>query len=291
MLALQALINGLAIGASYALLGLPVVLIYRSTRVANFAIGGLVVWTGLIGSTLARDLSLWIAYPLLLLLATLGSVLLYAVCMRFALGKTEVLGVMVSLAVGFALEGLAAVLYGSDVRGLPRVFPFRSFTLVEGRLSLPSDVLVALGAVAIVFAGLLFALTRTQFGRELRAISDDAATAKTLGIDVDKVMLRAYALLGVCVFAATLVVIPGQGVNAFQGLPLLIGTMIGVSIGGLERVEGAVIGGLLAGLITSVGITLFNAFYQAIALALLLILVLALRPEGLFTGLRGRDVA
>jgi len=104
-------------------------------------------------------------------------------------------------------------------------------------------------------------------------------------------MIATYGILGVCIFAAAIAIVPTQGISATSGFTLLIGTMTGVTIGGPERVEGAIFGGLVVGMISSVGYTLFNSFYQAVALGVLLLLILTVRPTGLFTGLRGRHVA
>lgn len=290
MLALQALINGLAIGAVYALVGLPVVLIYRSSRVANFAIGGLIVWAGLLGSSLSKDLPLWLAYLVLLVICLAGTCVLYLVCMRFLVGQPEVVGVMVTLAVGFALEGLAAEIYGPDAHSFARVIPFHSFHIV-GDLSIPSDSIVAVVLLAIVFVILLLLVNKSEFGRDIRAVSDDPGTAASLGINVHRVMLQSYLLLGLSVFIGAIAIVPSQSVSAFQGLTLLVGTMVGVTVGGMERLEGAVVGGLVVGMLTSLSITVLNAFYQALALAVLVLLVLLVRPRGLLTGLRGRDVS
>jgi len=76
---------------------------------------------------LNKSMPMWVAYPLLLVICVTGSVIFYLVCMRFVVGSTEVIGVLVSLAVGFALEGVAAVEYGPDPHLMPRVIPFKSF--------------------------------------------------------------------------------------------------------------------------------------------------------------------
>ncbi|GAA1853953.1 branched-chain amino acid ABC transporter permease [Pseudonocardia ailaonensis] len=291
MLTLQALINGLAMGVTYALIGIPVVLIYRSSKIINFAIGGMMVWAGLIGNVLPGLLPLPIAYILLLVICVAASIGFSLLVARFVIGASDVIGVLVTLGVGFALSGLAVVFFGPDPRTIERVVPFASFTLVDGRLSLSSDVVVALAILLVVAAAVAVVLTRTQYGRRVRAISDDPVTARSLGIRIGPVMVATYVILGVCIFAATIAVVPSQGISGDSGLTLLIGTMTGVTIGGPERIEGAVVGGLIVGMIGSLGTTLFSPFYQALALAVLLILILMVRPAGLFTGLRGRAVA
>ena len=291
MLALQALINGLALGVTYALIGIPVVLIYRSSKIINFAIGGMLVWAGLIGNVLPKSMPLYTAYPLLLAITVAGSVAFYLLVARFIIGASDVIGVLVSLGIGFALSGLAAVMFGPDPRTIKRVVPFSSITLVDRKLSVGSDVLFALAVLLAVAVAVGIVLTKTQYGRRVRAISDDPTTARSLGIGVGPVMIFTYVILGVCIFAATIAVVPSQGVSADSGLTLLIGTMTGVTIGGAERIEGAVAGGLIVGMIGSLGTTLFSPFYQAVALAVLLIVILMVRPSGIFTGLRGRAVA
>lgn len=295
---LQALVAGLAVGAAYGLVGFGFTLVYRLVRVLNLAHGDLVV-----GSVFTAVLVVVGSTPVALQPSVPGSVALVvvAVVAGAVLSGATYLGVIrpyVGLDVtGWAVGAIAAGLLVRTVLGL--ALPAQAYAVpdplrLSGVVSLPGGTTVPvrlLGAAAVgVAIGLLADryVVRSRAGRGMRAVADDPDAATLVGVPVDRVRLGAFALAGALAGLAGLLYAPGRALALDAGVILGLKGVAAALIGGLGSVRGALLGGLALGVLeqAAVAAPALGAAYADVLPLALLVVVLALRPEGLRTPYR-----
>lgn len=292
MLALaQYMISGTLLGGVYALIALGIVIVFKSTRVFNFAQAQLIVWGVLISYWTIH----WLGPAAGLAVALgAGAVLGLAVerlVFRPLIGQPLLAALLMSLAVGYLLEGFAFMSWGTAVRSYPEVF---SSAIWKGRLqALPAGML-SLGPIkigyaqlwsfagALVLFGLFSAFYRwTQLGKAMRAVAEDHQVAQSLGIKVRFVFALSWAVAALLGFVTAVFVASLSG--AFVQLSDLgLRAIPAVLIGGLDSIPGALAGGIIVGLLEALATGYFGAGMGTVTPYVLLLLFLLLRPYGLF---------
>lgn len=292
---LQVLVNGLALGAAYALLALGFVLILNATSAVNFAQGDLVMAGGLLAVALA---SLWpvpgiVVLPLVMaLMAVLG--LLLSLIAYFPLQKRPPVSVFIStIAVGIMLQNAANALAGPEPRAGPALFGGGLIELGPVALSRQALAVIVVAIILIVAQHLLF--QRTRLGRRLRATAQDRDMAAAIGIPVPAVIAGTFALAAAHAGAAGLLLSNTFFVTPTDGTNYILKAYIAVVIGGWGSIPGAIAGALLIALFEVVFPSLpfllpvlapvAGGFTQTVATILLYVAVLAIlivRPQGLF---------
>ena len=294
---LEVLISGLLAGVLYSLVALGFVLIYKASGVFNFAQGSMVLLAGL---ALVRSLDFLVSHGMPWWAAVIAGLLFAGLIMAITAWMVErfVLGPMVNqdgltlfmstIGITFMLDGVAQMVFGSDVYPLP-LFPSDAWFIFDnvfdgGILLNKLDVWGGLIAAVLVVALALF-FQKTTTGRALRAVADDHAAAQSVGISLNWIWFVVWLVAGLVALVAATVWGTKLGVQfsitflALKALPVLI-------IGGFTSVPGAIVGGLIAG----AGEKLAEAYlgpligggieyWFAYVLALV---VLLLRPQGLF---------
>ena len=278
----QQIVNGLMLGAIYVLIAVAFSLTMGILNFLNFTIPGLFMLGGML--TWGLIAAGWPAVPAAaaaLLAAALVSLFIERVSYRRMRGGDPEIPLVSSLAVLILLQNLVLVRFGSDQQAFPALLPdlnLRPLGLVIG-----TPQLVSLGLALLLVAWLSGFLGRTNSGRRIRAIAESPETATLLGIDVDRIVPLVFlcagvftALAGILFALNYLQVSPfmGEGVG-FKGISAMI-------VGGMGSIWGAVAGGLLIGLAEVLSIHFFGANVANISVYGLLLLLLILRPQGLF---------
>ena len=293
----EVLLGGLLAGVLYSLVAFGFVLIYKASRVFNFAQGAMVLLAGLALVRASNFLSssgapLWLATLLGLMFAGAIMVacawLIERLVLRQLINQDGLTLFMATIGVTFIMEGASQLVFGSDVYPL-RLYPTDSWFLFEG--AFPGGVLVnKLDVWGGLIAGLLVALlavffSRTKAGRALRAVADDHAAAQSIGIPIGWIWFVVWSAAGLIALVAATVWGTKLGVQysitflALKALPVLI-------IGGFTSIPGAIIGGLIVGageklaevfLGPQIGGGIEYWFAYVVALFVLLV-----RPQGLF---------
>lgn len=282
MILAQLLLNGLALGAAYALVALGFVLVLNATSAVNFAQGDLVMAGGMLAVALAPLIpapGIVLLPAVLALMAGLG--LLVSLLAYLPLRRRPPVSVFIStIALGIILQNGAMVLMGPEPRAAPALIGGGTLTLGGLVVSVQSLAIIAVAATLI--AGQHWLFERTQLGRRLRATAQDPDMARACGIAVTPMILLTFALATALAGAAGLLLANQFFVTPTEGADLILKAYIAVTIGGWGSVPGAVAGALL--------IALFEIILSAwtshtVALAALygaLLAILAVRPEGLF---------
>jgi len=282
LITLQLLVNGIALGAAYALVALGFVLVLNATSAVNFAQGDLVMAGGLLAVALAPVIPLpgiALLPVVLVLMAALGLVLALAAYLPLR-GRPPVSVFISTIAVGIILQNGASVLFGPEPRAAPPLLS--GGTIQLGGLVVAEQSLAIVVVAALLIAGQQWLFGRTQLGRRLRATAQDPEMARACGVPVTAMILVTFALGTAYAGAAGLLLANRYFVTPTAGGDLILKAYIAVTIGGWGSVPGAVVGALLIALF-EVGVS--SVLSYPVALGLLyatLLAILVARPQGLF---------
>lgn len=278
----QLVVSGLAVGSLYALVGLGIVLLYRTSRVLNFAHGDLAMVTTMIAYTLVTGAGTAFAASAALTLAaafTIGA-LFYFLVLR-PVKEATLLGQIVTTA-GFALvlSGLAVVVWGADTKAMP--FPLSRFVWYDVAGIRVDQLTLGSFAVALCAMFLLYLLVqKTKFGVAMRAVSQNDAAARLLGIPVRRVYAVTWGTSATLGTMGGLLLAPVTFVSPMMMFDPFLKGFAAAVLGGLDSLPGVVIGGLTLGVVENLfGGYISTAFKSTVAFVVI-VAVLLVRPEGL----------
>jgi branched-chain amino acid transport system permease protein len=283
---LASLVRGLGTGSIYALLAVGFVIIYKAMRVISFAQPALMVTGAVLVSYLVADLSFWIAVPVAVLAVAVLALVVERLALRPMIGKPVFVISIITLGVDIVIRVVVNSFIGRDVRQVGD--PWGLGTLDLGGVAVQERylaMLVVTGAVVLA----LFAFFRySRTGLAMRAASFDQETAMAQGISVGSVFAVSWAIAGGLAALAGVFVGTGGGVDqqtwiiALKALPAII-------LGGLDSVGGAVVGGLVVGVVESLVGTYQGDYapwlgqnFAVVSPYVVMLLVLLVRPYGLF---------
>ena len=277
----QFLLTGITVGSLYALVGLGFALIYNASDVVNFAQGVFVMLGAML--TIAR-LGAGLPLPLAALAATGLTVLVGLLLERFAiepaLGAPVVSTIIITIGAAIFLRGAALLLWGKDFHRLPAFSGDAPIQLGSATL-LPQSLWV-LGGTALLVLGVRFFFERTRPGKALLACSYNRTAAQLVGINV-RVMLRlAYGLSAGLGALAGILIAPITFSSYEAGVMLGLKGFSAAIVGGMGNPMGAVVGGLLLGVLESLGAGLISSGYKDAIAFLFVLMVLFFEPTGLF---------
>lgn len=286
---LQVAVNGVAIGAIYALVALGLVLTYKATEVLNFAHGDVLMASAFVGWGLIVGLGwpFWLAALATTVLAALLSWTLDAQIMRRIVGQPQFAGVMLTIAVAFMLRGLVSMLFGADSRNYPT--PWTDKTTQIGPIVATDLHLVIVAAALLITLVLFWFLRKTSLGVAIQAASQNQLAAYLNGIRVKQVTSMVWAIAGAIAAVCGLLLAPIALVDISLWI-VVLKALAALVLGGFGSIPGAIVGGLLLGVIEQfAGVYLPDGSKDAAAYVVL-IGVLILWPRGLLGEAHGRRV-
>jgi branched-chain amino acid transport system permease protein len=275
--------DGLSRGAVYAAFALALVLIWRAARIVNFAQGAMAVATAYAGySVSVATGSYWLGFAV----AIVGGLILGAaverVVMRFVDHSSPLNGVVVALGLVLLIQAVLGMIYGNEYK--PAAAPFSRDAFEIGGVALLSRFdLYVFAAVASVVVLLVLLFTRTAIGLRMRAAAFAPDVSRLLGVHVNGMLTLGWALAAAVGSLAGMLVIPTElGLNPTAMDIVFVSSFTAAVVGGLDSPVGAVIGGLLVGLLLSYVSGYLGANVAPMAVLALLVVVLLGRPGGLF---------
>jgi len=276
-------LSGLSQGAIYAAFALALVLIWRSTRVVNFAQGSMAMFTTYL-ALLAVDAG-W-PYWAALLLALGSGLLLGAVVERLVLRPVEngpeLNPVIVTLGVFVVLQALASLLFGAQYRSFPAPFGLSGLQVGSVSLAVTPYGLFTLGAVLVTMLALVALFRFTDLGLRLRASAFDGEVSRLLGVPVGRMLTLGWSLAAAVGSLSGLLIAGGSLVWPAYMDALIVYGFVAAVLGGLESPLGAVVGGVAIGLALSYVSGYLGSELAGMAALLILVAVLLVRPAGLF---------
>lgn len=278
----QQLVSGIALGCVYGLIALGFVLIYKATEVVNFAQGDLMMLGGFFGFTFISMLGFnyWVGFAFAVIAMALFGMLAERVVVRPILGYPQFSIIMVTIGLGFFLRSMAGIIWGTD--DLKIDTPFSTGVLKIGPLVLAHDKLSVIAATVILCTLLYLFFNRTTLGTAMRASSENMLAAYYMGIPVKRVVSIVWAISAAVAGTAGVLLAPITFVHSNVGLVLGLKAFPAAVLGGFGSIPGALVGGVLIGVIESMAGFYLPQGWKDVAPYIVLLAVLLLKPEGLF---------
>ncbi|HEY7649188.1 MAG TPA: branched-chain amino acid ABC transporter permease [Methylomirabilota bacterium] len=277
--------NGVLIGLMYALIALGFVLVYKATDAINFAQGEFVMIAGFMvaGGLMIWGAPLWLAIPLALVSMVVFGFVLERVMLRRLIGRPVIAVVMATIGLASILRGLGPFTIFSGTQPLP--LPIRDEPFVLGPLFIPPIQLLGAGVSLAFLAGFGWFFLRSRQGIAMRAVADNQQVAMAMGIDVERYFGVAWAMTGVVsalggvLWGNLLGVDVNLALVGFKVFPVVI-------LGGLDSIPGAIIGGLVVGVVENIAAGYVDPYVgggtKDFAPYVLMIMALMIRPYGIF---------
>ncbi|MDC8454564.1 branched-chain amino acid ABC transporter permease [Marinobacter sp. DS40M6] len=272
---------GLAMGGLYALIALGFVIIYKATRVINFAIGEIMMFAAYLFLAFAggMELSPWIALPLAVVGGSILGGVIEKTMIRPMLGESPISVVMVTIGIGSILVGLVEFIWTADPQLLPRFLPREPVFI--GPLYLAPKIAYGflIGSALLIIYLLYFRFSRG--GVALRATASDQAAAYSMGINVRRVFNMAWVFGSLAASLAGVLVAATGGLSPQFGI-IGLSVLVVVIVGGLDSILGALVAGVFIGWLETVAGAYLGGEYRMPATFLVLAVILVIRPYGLF---------
>ncbi len=280
----QQIAAGVREGAIYAGLALALVIIYRSTRVINFAQGEMATFTTFIAwSLMNHGLSFWAAFPIVLAIAFTGGVAIERVLIRPVENASVITIVIVTLGLALLLNGLMSLIWGGSNRQFHGPFSTRTIDVGGVPISVQDIGIVVTSLALVAVLGLFFRYTK--LGLALRASAVNPDSSRLVGVRVGWMLAFGWGLAAVLGAVAGMMVAPVVFLDPNMMQTILLYAFAAAVLGGLDSPVGAVVGGLLLGVtITLLGryVGFVGSALKLPAALLLILLLLLVRPGGLF---------
>jgi branched-chain amino acid transport system permease protein len=286
----QQVINGLSLGAIYALIALGYTMVYGVLRLINFAHGDVYMLGAFAGFYLANALGLDANPSIVWAIAvTIGSmaicacvgVLIERLAYRPVRHHPRLTSLITAIGVSLLLEYGGQVVFGATPRFFPQMI--RSETYAAGGVQITNQNLLIVVVAIVVMVGLEFVVHRTRIGKAMRATSYNLPVAKLMGINTDFVIAFTFAL-GSALAAAggVMVALAIPRIDPLMGLMTGLKAFVAAVLGGIGSIPGAMVGGLVIGLMeTWLSATAYSTYRDAVAFGVLIVILLV-RPSGLF---------
>lgn len=294
---LQQVANGLTLGSIYALVALGYTLVYGILGLINFAHGEVVMvgaLTALVASKflLAAALPPYVVFVLAFLIAALVCMALSVIIERIAYrplrNAPRLAPLITAIGVSIILQQLAMMLWGRSYHAMPQLLPETAFAL--GGVQITVIQLVIIGVAGLTMAALLVLVNRTRLGRAMRATAENPGIAALMGVDANRIIVLAFMIGSALAALAGMLVASNYGIAHYNmGFMLGLKAFTAAVLGGIGNLAGAVVGGLLLGVIEALGAGyigdltggVLGSQYQDVFAFFVLIGVLVLRPAGL----------
>lgn len=287
----QLLISGAAIGCIYALIALGFVLIYKATEVVNFAQGDVMMLGAFVAFTFSSilDLGFWAALPLSLMVMALFGAVFDRFLLRPIIGMPTFSAVMVTLAAGFAMRGIASMIpgWGTDTHSLKA--PWSDDVIRLGEVVVSTDHLAILVVTALLCLLLYLFFKGTRVGIAMQAASQNQLAAYYMGIPVRRINSLIWSIAAAVAALAAVLLAPITFVHNNMGF-IGIKAFPAAVVGGFGSIPGAIVGGLVIGWVEAFAGFYLPEGFKDIAAYIVVLLVLMLRPSGIFGQMRRKKV-
>lgn len=279
---LQYTLSGLSTGAIYALIGIGFSIIYNSTGIINFAQGEFVMLGGMLTLFFINllQLPLWAAIPCAVFCATLAGLLFERLAIRPLRKPTPLNLVIITIGGSILIRGISMLLWGKDTHSLAS-FSGDDPIALGGATLLPQHLWI-LGITLVIIIANKFFFYHTISGKAMRACSYNSRAAGLVGIDVRRMVLFSFVISSAMGAVAGIIVAPLTMTSYDVGVMLGLKGFCAAIIGGMSSGMATVVGGVLLGVLESLGAGLVSSGYKDAIAFVILLLILLIRPQGLF---------
>ncbi len=272
-------LSGIFLGAIYSIIALGIVIIYKSTKVFNFAQGHLLMVAVLLGATLSESFGIIGGMILTVAATACIALLLERLTLRPLIGQPLIAGLLMTIALGYVLEGGALMVWGEGLYKYPELFPSEAVSI--GSIAIEQEVIWAFVVLAVGFAIFVLFYQKAILGKAMRATAEDHQVSQSMGIRVTHMFSISWVIAAILAYGASIFlgsVSGGHYLNSHLGLKAIPAVLVG----GLDSIPGAIVGGLIVGLLESLVTGYLSGELGEVVPFIVLLIVLLIKPYGLF---------
>jgi len=280
------LIDGISLGSVYAIIALGYTMVYGIAKMLNFAhgdvimIGGYVVLTAITSAGVNPYLAVLIAMAVCTVLGMTIEKIAYKP-LRNASSSLVVL--ITVIGVSYFLQNIALLIFGADTKSFVTIIDVPAVTLAGGKLTISGITIVTIGACIIIMTVLMLFVNKTKPGRAMKAVSEDRGAAQLMGVNVNATVSLTFAIgSGLAAIAGVLLCSAYPSLTPYTGAMPGIKAFVAAVFGGIGSIPGAMIGGILLGIIEILGKAYISSQVADAIVFAVLIIVLLVKPTGLF---------
>jgi len=283
------LLNGISLGSVYSIIALGYTMVYGIAKMINFAHGDVIMVGGFIIFTLMSTLGLNPFFSVLaaMIVCTLLGMTIERIAYK-PLRKAPSLAVLITaIGVSYLLQNLALLIYGAESKSFTSVIPVKALSLLDGRLSISGETLVTIPLCIVIMIGLNFFIKKSKTGRGMIAVSEDKEAAVLMGVNVNKTIAITFAIgSAIAAIGSALMFSAYTNLSPTSGAMPGIKAFVAAVFGGIGSIPGAMIGGILLGVIEILSRAYISTQLGDAIVFLILIVVLLVKP----TGILGRKI-
>lgn len=280
---LQQLVNGISLGSIYALIALGYTMVYGIIKLINFAHGDVFMLGAFIGFfAIARwDLGFLPALIIAMLLCAIIGVIIERVAYKRLRNATRIAALITAIGVSLLIEYTVIFFRGASPEAYPEVIKNKSISILGANISSISLMILAVTIVLMIL--LHFIVHKTKIGKAMRAVSHDADAARLMGINVDNTISATFAIGSALAGAAGVIFgVYYTRIDPLMGVLPGLKAFVAAVLGGIGSIPGAMVGGLVLGVVETIVSALGYSLWRDAAAFVILILILILKPSGIF---------
>ena len=279
------LINGLSLGSVYAIIALGYTMVCGIAKMLNFAHGDVIMIGAYIAflSITNAGLSPLIAILISMVACTVFGLIIEKVAYRPLRNASSSLAVLITaIGVSYLLQNVALLLFGANAKTFPTIISWKGLTLADGKLTISGETIVTILVCIIIMVFLMLFVQKTKPGQAMRAVSEDRGAALLMGINVNGTIALTFAIgSGLAAIAGVLLCSAYPSLTPYTGAMPGIKAFVAAVFGGIGSIPGALIGGLLLGIIEIFGKAYISSQMADAIVFAVLIVVLLVKPTGL----------
>ena len=284
------LINGISLGSVYAIIALGYTMVYGIAKMLNFAHGDIIMVGGyvVLTATAAMGMSPMLGILAAVIVCTVLGVTIERVAYRPLRNAASSLAVLITaIGVSYLLQNVALLLFGADTKSFTSVVSIPAVTLAGGDLTITGETMVTIAACIIIMAGLTLFINKSKAGQAMLAVSEDKGAAQLMGIHVNGTIALTFAIgSALAAIASVLLCSAYPSLTPYTGAMPGIKAFVAAVFGGIGSIPGAMIGGILLGVIEILGKAYISSQMADAIVFAVLIVVLLVKP----TGILGKQV-
>ena len=281
---LQYLINGISIGAVYAIIALGYTMVYGIAKMLNFAHGDIIMVGAYISFCVTNYLGLpaWVSVIAAMTVCTILGVVIEALAYKPLRGTPSLAVLITAIGVSYFLQNAAQLIWSSSTKNFTSIVTMKPISLMDGKLVITGEVLLTVATSILVMVGLSLFTGKTRTGKAMRAVAEDRDAAQLMGINVNRTISTTFAIGSALAAVA--------GVLLCSTVPTLMpttGSMPGIRaftaavFGGIGSIPGAMLGGILLGIIETFSKAYLSTQFSDAIVFSVLIIILLVKPAGL----------
>lgn len=278
------LLNGISLGSVYSIIALGYTMVYGIAKMLNFAHGDVIMVGGFIIFTLMSTLGLSsiLAVLIAMILCTLLGITIECIAYK-PLRKAPSLAVLITaIGVSYLLQNLALLIFGAETKSFTSVIPVKALSLSDGRLSISGETLVTIPTCIIIMTVLTIFIKKSKTGRGMIAVSEDKEAAVLMGVNVNKTIAITFAIgSAIAAIGSALMFSTYPNLSPTSGAMPGIKAFVAAVFGGIGSIPGAMIGGILLGIIEILSRAYISTQLGDAIVFLILIVVLLVKPTGI----------